>query len=107
MMRVIGSAGAGLLLVLLAGATYQGLATALERRKFPRPGPLVNAGDHQLHIQCLGKGAPVVALEAPAARMSAAWGWMEPALARTTRVRSYDRAGLGARARADGPNDPG
>ena len=107
MMRVIGSAGAVLLLVLLAGATYQGLATALERRKFPRPGPLVNVGDHQLHIQCLGKGAPVVVLEAPAAGMSAAWGWVEPPVARTTRVCSYDRAGLGWSERADGPYDPG
>jgi pimeloyl-ACP methyl ester carboxylesterase len=83
------------LYVLLAGLTLQSVATALERREFPRPGPLVNVGDHQLHMHCLGSGVPTVILEAPAAGMSAAWGWVQPAVAERTRVCSYDRAGLG------------
>jgi pimeloyl-ACP methyl ester carboxylesterase len=36
-----------------------------------------------------------VVLEAPAAGMSAAWGWVQPQIARSTRVCSYDRSGLG------------
>ena len=84
-----------LMLLVLAGATYQGVATALERRQFRHPGRLVDAGGHQLHIFCLGEGLPTVVLEAPATGMSAAWGWVQPDVARITRVCSYDRAGLG------------
>lgn len=84
-----------LIFVVLAGATYQGVATALERRRFQRPGRLVPAGNVQLHIYCTGKGAPTVVLEAPATGMSASWGWVQPAVADDTRVCSYDRAGLG------------
>lgn len=88
-------AGAVLFFLVLAGATYQGVATALERRQFPHPGLLADVGGHQLHLYCTGEGTPTVLLEAPAAGMSAAWGWVQPELAMTTRVCSYDRAGLG------------
>ena len=81
--------------IVLAGATYQGVATALERHRFQRPGGLVDAGGHQLHIYCVGHGSPVVILEAAMGSMSAAWGWIQPEVARSTRVCSYDRAGLG------------
>jgi hypothetical protein len=37
---------------MLIGATYQGVATAWERRQFPRPGGMVDVGGHQLHIYC-------------------------------------------------------
>ena len=96
-----------LLFLLLAGATYQGTATALERRQFPHPGKLVDIGDRQLHIYCIGKGTPTVVLEAPATGMSAVWGWVQPDVARHTRVCSYDRAGLGWSEAGDTPYDPG
>lgn len=92
--------------MLLAGATLQSIATALERREFQRPGPLVNVGDHQLHIHCVGEGAPTVVLEAPAAGMSAAWAWVQLAVAQGTRVCSYDRAGLGWSERGERPYNP-
>ena len=81
--------------LMLAGATYQGAATALERRQYPHPGGLIDIGDRQLHLYCLGEGSPTVVLEAPAAGMAAAWAWVQPEVARVTRVCSYDRAGLG------------
>jgi pimeloyl-ACP methyl ester carboxylesterase len=98
--------GAMLLFIVLIGATYQGVSTAFERRRFPRPGHLVRVGNHQLHINCVGDGAPVVVLEAPAAGMSAAWGWVQPGVARVTRTCAYDRAGLGWSERAEGPFVP-
>jgi pimeloyl-ACP methyl ester carboxylesterase len=94
------------LFVTLAGATYQGAATAIERRQFPHPGRMIDIGDRQLHIYCTGDGSPTVVLEAPAAGMSAAWGWVQPAVAQTTRVCSYDRAGLGWSEAGDRPYDP-
>ena len=93
--RILLTAAAVAAFGVLLGATYQGVATALERRQFPHPGRLVDIGDRQLHINCTGTGTPVVVLEAPAAGLSAAWGWVQPAVAMTTRVCSYDRAGLG------------
>jgi pimeloyl-ACP methyl ester carboxylesterase len=105
--QVLVSTALVVLVLLLAGATYQGVATALERRRYPHPGQLVDVGGHQLHIHCLGEGAPTVVLEASAAAMSAAWGWVQPAIAKTTRVCAYDRAGLGWSEAGDRPYDPG
>ena len=93
-------------LVALIGATYQGVTTALERRRYPHPGRLVDVGGHQLHIYCTGTGAPVVVLEAPAAGLSATWSLVQTALTETTRVCSYDRAGLGWSEEGDQPYDP-
>jgi pimeloyl-ACP methyl ester carboxylesterase len=91
----------------LAGATYQGVATALERREFPRPGRLLDVGGHQLHLYCVGEGSPTVVLEAPAFGMSAAWTRVQPPIGLLTRVCSYDRAGLGWSEAGDAAFDPG
>jgi pimeloyl-ACP methyl ester carboxylesterase len=93
--RAVLRSAALVVFVLLIGATYQGVTTALERHRLPPPGRLVALDDHQLHINCTGDGTPTVILEAPAAGMSAAWGRVQQALQRQTRVCSYDRAGLG------------
>jgi pimeloyl-ACP methyl ester carboxylesterase len=94
--RHIVVAVAGLItFIILAGVTYQSVATALERRQFPYPGRLIDVGDHQLHIYCVGEGSPTVVLEGPAAGISVAWAWVQDDLGKTTRVCSYDRAGLG------------
>jgi pimeloyl-ACP methyl ester carboxylesterase len=94
-------------LLALAGATYQGVTTSLERRRYPHPGRLIDVGGHQLQIHCTGRGTPVVVLEAPAAGLSASWSRAQAALEGLTRVCSYDRAGLGWSERGDGPFDPG
>ena len=104
--RTLGASGAVIIFILLAGATYQGVATALERREFPRPGGLVSVGDHQLHIHCTGTESPTVVLEAPAAGLSAAWGEVQRRLPGTVRVCSYDRAGLGWSESGDQPFAP-
>jgi pimeloyl-ACP methyl ester carboxylesterase len=104
--RALGAGCAIVVFILLAGATYQGIATALERREFMRPGGLVSVGDHQLHIYCIGTGTPTVVLEAPALGLSAAWGEVQRRLAATTRVCSYDRAGLGWSESGNRPFEP-
>lgn len=105
--RVLMVAGAILVFIVLAGATYQGVATALERREYPRPGGLISIGDHQLHLYCLGQGSPAVILEAPATGMSAAWGDVQRRVSAKARVCSYDRSGLGWSDASDRPFDPG
>jgi pimeloyl-ACP methyl ester carboxylesterase len=106
MRRWLLRATAIVILILLIGATYQGVTTALERRRFPHPGRMVRSTDHQLHIYCTGEGSPTVVLEAPAAGMSAAWGWVQPELEHQTRVCSYDRSGLGWSEWGPQPYDP-
>jgi pimeloyl-ACP methyl ester carboxylesterase len=101
--RTLATTVVAIMVILLAGATYQGVATALERREFPPPGHLFDVGGHQLHLYCVGEGSPVIVLEAPAAGMSAAWGWVQPDLGRTTQTCSYDRAGLGWSEAGDQP----
>jgi pimeloyl-ACP methyl ester carboxylesterase len=93
-------------LLALAGATYQGVTTSLERRRYPHPGRLIDVGGHQLQLHCTGRGVPVVVLEAPAAGLSASWAPVQAALEPVTRICSYDRAGLGWSERGDGPFDP-
>lgn len=104
--RALLAAGAIAVFPVLAGATYQGVATALERRQFPHPGQLIDVGGHQLHLHCTGDGSPTVVLEAPAIGMSAAWALVQPAVADTTRTCSYDRAGLGWSEAGDRRFDP-
>lgn len=101
------SVAAAATFIVLVGATYQGVATAVERRQFPHPGRLVDVGGHQLHIDCAGERSPTVVLEAPAFGMSAAWSLLQPLLGTLTRVCSYDRAGLGWSESGDGPFDAG
>lgn len=81
--------------LLVAGLIYQAIGTAADARRFPPPGRLVSVGDYHLHLNCQGTGSPTVILETLAGGVSANWAWVQPELARTTRVCAYDRAGRG------------
>ena len=89
----------GLLVLLVAlpaaGATYQAVATAMDRRAYPALGQLVDVGGYRLHIHCIGEGSPTVILESGLPNFSSDWAWVQPEVAKTTRVCAYDRAGLG------------
>ena len=57
------------------------------------PGRMINIGGRMLHLNCSGQGSPTVVLEAGLGDSSLAWALVQPKLATTTRVCSYDRAG--------------
>jgi pimeloyl-ACP methyl ester carboxylesterase len=61
----------------------------------PPPGKLIDIGGRKLHINCTGSGSPVVVLEAGASAFAIDWSLVQPEIARTNRVCSYDRAGMG------------
>ncbi len=61
----------------------------------PPPGQIVNIGTTKLHIHCTGNGSPTVVLESGFPGSSLDWALVQPAVARFTRVCSYDRAGFG------------
>lgn len=89
----------GLLLLiaclLAAGLVYQAVGARADTRNFPPPGQLVPVGDTQLHLYCMGSGSPTVILETLSGGTSVSWAWVQPEIARTNRVCSYDRAGRG------------
>ena len=80
--------------LVLAGWLYQAAGAARDRRRFTPPGALAPVGAHRLHYRCDGSGTPAVILEAGIAASSLTWSRVQPAIARDTRVCSYDRAGL-------------
>ncbi len=55
----------------------------------------VDVGGYKLAIECYGSGSPVIVLDSGFSTPRSAWYWVVPKLRRTTRVCSYDRAGLG------------
>jgi len=57
------------------------------------PGKMVDIGGRKLHLNCTGKGSPTVVLESGLGDSSLAWSLVQPKLATTTRVCSYDRSG--------------
>ena len=78
-----------------AGAAYEAIAARDDAERYPPPGRLVDVGGHRLHIRCVGSGSPTVVLAAGSGAFSAEWGAVQPRLAATARVCSFDRAGLG------------
>jgi pimeloyl-ACP methyl ester carboxylesterase len=54
---------------------------------------LIKVDGHKLHLFCQGKGNPSVILEAGTGEFSFDWVFVQPAIAKVTRVCVYDRAG--------------
>jgi pimeloyl-ACP methyl ester carboxylesterase len=77
--------------VLLASS----VSFAATPESYPAPGKLVDIGGRRLHLYCTGAGSPTVILESGASSFSIDWALVQPAVARTNRVCSYDRAGSG------------
>src|SRR5215204_5406696 len=98
-MRRIWMALLGLVVVLLAlavaGAIYQAIATERAERAYPPPGEMLGVGGYSLHINCVGQGSPTVLLDAGSGGFSAHWVRVQREVSDTTRVCSYDRAGMG------------
>ena len=69
---------------------------------------MVDVGGYRLHLYCAGPtntGNPTVILEGGLGATSSAWAWIQPEVARNTRVCAYDRAGTGWSDAGTGPPD--
>jgi pimeloyl-ACP methyl ester carboxylesterase len=82
-----------LLVVAVAGFTYEKIEAARDAKRFPPPGVLVDVGDFRMHLYCIGSGSPTVVLDAGLGVLSLTWAPVQKRVAKTTRVCSYDRAG--------------
>ena len=87
----------------IIGIGYQQYGEWRDARTFPMPGRLIGVGDHRLHIWCIGTGSPTVLMLAGAGGPSVSSFDLQMAISKTTRVCSYDRAGLGW---SDPPKQP-
>lgn len=91
----LGRGLAVLLVLILAGVIYESLAEAADKKTYPPPGEMVDVGGYRLHINCTGSGSPTVVIDTGWGDASAGWGWVQPEVAKITRICTYDRAGMG------------
>ncbi len=85
-----------LCLVVLILATSSGInAVLLHRARAVMPGQLYMVDGHPIRLDCTGSGSPTLVLDSGLGYDGLVWGGVQPVLAQTTRVCSYDRAGMG------------
>jgi pimeloyl-ACP methyl ester carboxylesterase len=94
-----------LLVLAVAGAIYQAIATERAERAYPPPGEMVDVGGYNLHINCVGQGSPTVILDAGSGGFSAHWVRVQREVSGSTRVCAYDRAGMGWSEMGPDPRD--
>ena len=93
-----------LLMLAVAGAIYQAIATERAERAYPPPGEMVDVGGYSLHINCVGRGTPTVVLDGGLGEWSAQWVLVKQGVSdTTTRVRLRPR---GDGLERDGPRTP-
>ena len=87
------------------GGAVETVGLASDQRSYAMPGRLYDVGGHRLHLDCTGSGGPTVVLMSGLGGFSAGWARIAPAVAGTTRVCAYDRAGQGWSEDASDPQD--
>ncbi len=85
----------GLLAVMVLGASYQVIATEVNRRSFQPRGQIYPINGHAMHLVCKGEGSPAVILHAGGGADSLWWLRVQNELSAHTRVCAYDRPGHG------------
>lgn len=97
-----------LLLIVLAilGAIYQTRSTEREQKLHPPPGRLIDLGGYRLHLYCTGEGGPTVVLDYGLSGSYLDWYFVQPEVARFSRVCSWDRSGYGWSERSPRPQLP-
>jgi pimeloyl-ACP methyl ester carboxylesterase len=93
------------LLVFAIGGGLATISAAAASSAPTAPGRMIDVGGHQLYIECTGSGGPAVILQAGLGASSSSWAGIAPAVAATTTVCTYDRAGHGLSDEAAAPQD--
>jgi pimeloyl-ACP methyl ester carboxylesterase len=87
------------------GGAVETVGLASDQRTYAMPGRLYDVGGYRLHLDCAGSGSPTVVLQSGLGGFSGSWARVAPAVAGTTRVCTYDRAGQGWSEDAPSPQD--
>lgn len=83
------------LLLAAIGATYEAIEESREKHNHTPPGRLIDVSGHKMHLNCSGRGSPIAVLESGLGNDSEIWHKVQPEISKSTRVCSYDRAGMG------------
>lgn len=70
-------------------------APALDPSPYLHPQRLIDVGGRRMNLYCTGHGSPTVVLGPDGDDGTPAWRFVQPQLAKRTRVCSYDSAGIG------------
>ena len=93
------------LIAFAIGGAAATVAAAFGRSDAPAAGRLVDVGGRSLYLECHGSGSPVALLQAGLNGTAADWSQVASAVAPSTTVCVYDRAGHGWSDPAAGPQD--
>src|SRR5918911_897063 len=77
------------------GFGYERVMAAGDARSFPPPGRTLTVDGYAPHVFCTGSGSPTVVMDAGLGGWSMDWSEVQPSVARSTRVCTYDRPSLG------------
>lgn len=101
--RVLIRLTASILIFLLAPTIYNAFQNWNLNRLHPVPGRFYDVTGSAMHIYCIGTGAPTIILESGLGNDWLIWQKVQSEIAKTNRVCSYDRAGIGWSAARSGP----
>ena len=107
LIRAAGGTLTALAVVAALGATYETIAGSGDLTTYPPAGRLVDIGGYRMHLDCRGEGSPTVVMDAGLGGSSLDWSLVQPQLATTTQVCTYDRAGMGWSDPSPLPRTPG
>lgn len=96
------------ILIFTFGSTPGAAApTNFDPEPFLHAQHLVDIGGRRLNLYCVGSGSPTVVLDTGLGGTTADWSRVQARIAHTTRVCSYDRAGMGFSDPAPAPRNAG
>jgi pimeloyl-ACP methyl ester carboxylesterase len=107
LLRAAGGTVAVIAAVAAVGATYETVAGSGDHSSYPPAGRLVDVGGYRMHLDCRGEGSPTVVMDAGLGGSSLDWNLVQAEIAGTTRVCTFDRAGMGWSDPSPLPRTPG
>lgn len=106
LIRAAGGTVALVAAVAALGATYEAIAGSSDLSTYLAAGRLIDVGGYRMHLDCRGEGSPTVVMDAGLGGSSLDWSLVQADIASTTRVCSYDRAGMGRSDPSPSPRTP-
>jgi pimeloyl-ACP methyl ester carboxylesterase len=95
--------------VLILGVGINSCVNAVLTESFqanhPEPGSNYLVNGKRMRLNCTGAGSPTIVLDSGLGWDSLEWSGVQPVLAKSTRVCSYDRPGFGLSEQQPGPRD--
>jgi pimeloyl-ACP methyl ester carboxylesterase len=106
-LKRIGVAVAGLAALAATGALYEAIDSQADAAADRPSDQLIDVGGHRLYLECEGTGVPAVVMDAGLGGSSLDWLLVRGELAKSSRVCTFDRAGMGHSEPGPLPRSPG